>query len=95
MFVVLLEFATNKSQAAHFMEGHKAWLQRGFDDGVFQLSGSVLPAAGGAVLAHGVTRAELEQRVAQDPFVAEGVVGAKIIEIAPSRASEPLAFLLA
>lgn len=34
MFIVLLKFSGNKAQAGQFMEGHKEWIKRGFDDGV-------------------------------------------------------------
>ncbi|QGW82632.1 YciI family protein [Variovorax paradoxus] len=94
MFIVLLKFSGNKANAAQWMEGHKAWLQRGFDDGVFMLSGSLKPNQGGAVLAHRTTMAELQARVDADPFVAENVVSAEIMEIAPARADERLGFLL-
>ncbi len=94
MFVVLLKFSTNKAEAARFMEGHKAWLQRGFDDGMFLLAGSLQPQLGGAILAHNATLAELQARVKDDPFVAENVVSAEILEIAPTRADDRLAFLL-
>ena len=46
MFVVLLKFSDNKGQAGQFMEGHKEWLKRGFDDGVFLLAGSLQPNSG-------------------------------------------------
>jgi uncharacterized protein YciI len=94
MFVVLLKFSRNKSRAGQLMEGHKAWIKRGFDDGVFLLTGSLRPDLGGAVVAHNTARADLEQRVNEDPFVAEGVVSAEILEIAPSKAAEPLGFLV-
>ncbi len=93
MFIVLLKFAANRSQASAFMEGHKAWLRRGFDDGVFLLAGSLQPDQGGGILAHGVSRADLERRVNDDPFVAENVVAAEVIELSPSRTDERLAFL--
>ena len=35
MFFVLLRFSDNKGRATQFMEGHKEWIKRGFDDGVF------------------------------------------------------------
>ncbi len=95
MFVVTLKFSANKAQAPHFMEGHNAWITRGFDDGVFLMTGSIQPGAGGAVLAHNVTRADLQARVESDPFVAENVVSADILEIAPGRIDERLAFLKA
>jgi len=94
MFIVLLRFA-DKSKAGPLMEGHKAWIKRGFDDGVFLLVGGLQPNLGGGIVAHNVTRAELESRVSDDPFVAEKVVTAEILEIAPSRADSRLSFLAA
>jgi uncharacterized protein YciI len=94
MFVVLLKFSINKAEAGRFMDGHKAWLKRGFDDGVFLLAGSLQPQLGGAILAHDTTLAALQARVNDDPFVAENVVTVEILEIAPSRADDRLAFLL-
>ncbi len=94
MFIVLLKFSDNKAQAGSFMDGHNDWIKRGFDDGVFLLSGSLQPKAGGAVVAHNTTLAELEGRVNEDPFVAENVVSAEIIEITAARTDDRLAFLL-
>ena len=94
MFVILLKFSDNKSQAGQFMEGHNDWIKQGFEDGVFLVSGSLQPNAGGAVVVHNVTRAELETRVNSDPFVAENVVRAEILEITAARTDERLAFLV-
>ncbi len=94
MFIVLLKFADNKSRASELMDGHNAWLARGFDDGAFVLAGSLADGQGGAIVAHGADRAELERRVAEDPFVVEGVVRAEYLEIAPAKAAERLEFLL-
>lgn len=93
MFVVALRFSANKAQAPQFMAAHNAWIKRGFDEGIFLLTGSLQPGAGGAVIAHKISRGDLEARVKQDPFVAEGVVAADILEIAPGRTDERLAFL--
>jgi uncharacterized protein YciI len=94
MHIVLLKFAGHKDQAPHHMDGHNAWLKRGFDDGVFVLAGTLQPRQGGAIVAHGCTLEELQTRVAEDPFVAAGVVQAEYMEISPSKADERLAFLL-
>jgi uncharacterized protein YciI len=94
MFVVLLRFSSNKGQAGRFMEGHKEWIRRGFDDGVFLLVGSLQPNSGGGIVVHNTSLAALQSRVNADPFVAEDVVSAEILEIAPSRADERLGFLL-
>lgn len=94
MFVVLLRFSRNKGQAGRLMQDHKEWIKRGFDDGVFLVVGSLQPNLGGAIVAHDTSLPDLEQRVNEDPFVAEGVVSAEILEIAPSKADERLEFLL-
>ena len=93
MFIVMLKFSDNKEQVPQFMEAHKAWLNQGFSDGVFVLAGTLQPNLGGGVMAINCSREELEVRVSEDPFVAENVVTAEIIEITPSMTSEQLAFL--
>ncbi|WP_432196614.1 YciI family protein [Streptomyces sp. bgisy027] len=94
MFVVLLRFSDNKAAAAQHMAGHQEWIKRGLDDGVFLLVGSIQPGLGGVVLAHNISPEELHKRVDEDPFVAQDVVTAEIIEIAPGMADERLSFLL-
>jgi len=93
MFIVLLRFSDNKGQAGQFMDAHKEWIERGFDDGVFALAGSLQPSAGGAIMAHNTSLPDLQARVNDDPFVAENVVSAEILEIAPSKTDDRLAFL--
>ena len=93
MFIVLLKFSDSKGRAGQFMEGHKEWIKRGFDDGVFLLVGNLQPNLGGGIMAHNASLAELQGRVNADPFVAEGVVSAEILEITPSRADERLKFI--
>ena len=94
MFVVLLKFSDNKGKASQFMEGHKEWIKRGFDDGVFLLVGSLQPNLGGGIVAHNTSLPDLQSRVNADPFVAENVVKAEILEITPSQADARLKFLL-
>lgn len=93
MFIVTLKFTADKSRAPQFMDGHLEWIKRGFEDGVFLLTGSVQPSVGGAVIAHHISRSDLESRVSEDPFVAERIVSADILEIAPGRTDERLNFL--
>jgi uncharacterized protein YciI len=93
MFIILLRFAENRGQAGALMSSHNAWIQQGFDDGIFFLVGSLPPASGGAIMASGVSADELRRRVELDPFVVDGVVTAEIIEIAPNRLDERLQFL--
>ena len=94
MFVILLKFADNKSQASQFMDAHNAWIDRGFEDGVFLMVGSLQPNQGGAILAQSSSLAELEARVSQDPFVEQQIVTAEVLDISPARTADQLAFLL-
>lgn len=94
MFLVLLKFSANRASAPQFLDGHKAWIGRGVADGKFLLVGSLQPKAGGAIMAHDITRADLEARVAEDPFVAEDVVAAEILHIAPNHTDARLSFLM-
>jgi len=99
MFIVLLQFSGNKSQALEFMLGHKEWIKRGIDEGVFLVVGSLKPAktngkGGGGIIAHNTSLEELQQRVNDDPFVVENVVTAEVLEISPNQVDERLNFLL-
>ncbi len=95
MYVVLLRFSSNKGRASQFMEGHNAWIKRGFDDGVFLMTGSLQPKFGGGILAHNTSLPDLQARVNADPFVVENVVSAEILEIAPTQTDKRLDFLRA
>ncbi len=94
MFIVLLKFSDNKAKASQSMEGHKEWIKRGFDDGVFLLVGSLQPNLGGGIVAHNTSLPALQGRVNGDPFVVGDVVSAEILEIMPSKADERLKFML-
>ena len=94
MFIVLLKFSDNKGQASQFMEGHNEWIKRGFDDGIFLLLGGLQPNLGGAVVAHNTSLSDLQARVNEDPFVAENIVSAEILEITPAKTDERVNFLL-
>jgi uncharacterized protein YciI len=94
MFIILLRFAANKDRAGAFMQAHNAWIDRGMQEGVFVIVGSLKPNLGGAIVAHAASAADLKTRIDSDPFVENGVVSAEILEISPSKADPRLAFLL-
>jgi uncharacterized protein YciI len=95
MLVTFLKFAENRAAAPEIMAAHNDWIAQGFADGVFLCIGSLQPAAGGAILAHGESRADHDARIAADPFVVEGIVTAETYEIDPKRTVAALDFLKA
>ncbi len=94
MFFILLKFSDNKNKASQFMDGHKMWIKQGFDDSVFLAAGSLQPGLGGALLAHNTTLENLQKRVNSDPFVAENVVTAEVLEVTPSMVDEQFKVIL-
>lgn len=95
MFIVFLKFSAGKARAAELMPAHKSWIRQGLDDGVFLLVASLQPQAGGVILAHGLSRPELDARLCEDPFVREDVVRPEVFETTPNLADPRLAFLAA
>ncbi len=59
MFVVTLKYSSNKDQVSQFVEGHKAWIKRGFDAGVFLLAGGLQPNLGSGILSHNTSLPDL------------------------------------
>lgn len=95
MFVTFLKFSQNRAAAPESMAAHDEWIARGFADGVFLCVGSLQPAAGGAIFAHGESRAAHDARIAADPFVVQGIVTAETHEIDPKRTVSALDFVKA
>ena len=93
MFVILLKFAENRHLAGAHLAGHNDWIRQGVDDGALLLVGSLSGGQGGAIIAHGLARADLEKRLEADPFVAERIVTPEIIEIQPAVTDHRLAFI--
>jgi uncharacterized protein YciI len=94
MFIVLLRFAENRAAAASHMPAHQQWITQGLTDQVFLLVGGIQPGLGGALLAHNTSLAQLQERVAEDPFVVHRVVDAEVLQIAPGIADPRLNFLM-
>lgn len=94
MFVVSLRLTGSREQAAPWMAAHKDWLQAGFDDGVFLAAGNLHGQPGGGILVHGLEEAAVRARLAQDPFVANGLVEVELSGFTPAKTDSRLQFLL-
>lgn len=88
----VLRLADGTKVSEHLV-GHRLWLEQGFNDHVFVLTGGIPQAGGGAILASGMSLAELTVRLAEDPFVVHGVVTPEIIELDTTMNDPRLAFL--
>ncbi|PKU21501.1 YciI family protein [Telmatospirillum siberiense] len=95
MFIVILRYTAPLADLDKVVDAHREWVGKGFSDGVFLLSGPQNPRTGGAILAHGLSRGELDARLAQDPFNKGRLADYEVIELAPRAADPRLDFLLA
>jgi len=94
VFILSVDYLVPLDQIDQALDAHRAWVDKGFQDGLFLLSGPKNPRTGGAILAHGNDRAALEARIAEDPFVVRGLVRYTLHEMAPRTADPRLAFLI-
>ena len=92
--VVSLTYTAPLERIDARMTDHVAWLEQGYDQGLFVASGRQVPRTGGVVLIRGHRR-EVEALVASDPFVAGGLAVAEITEFTANMAADGLAELLA
>ncbi|MEG3087929.1 YciI family protein [Sphingomonas sp. PB4P5] len=92
--LILLDYVAPLAEVDAQMAAHVAWLERGFDAGVFLIAGRQDPRVGGVIVARG-ERAEAEALSASDPFVTSGVATARVIAFNASFAAPEIAALLA
>lgn len=89
MFILSLTYVKPQEEADRLMEPHIAWVQQGYDTGMFLASGRKVPRTGGVILARG-NRAAIETFVAHDPFAVHGVADYDIKEVALTRTADGL-----
>lgn len=91
--LITLSYAASLDAVDAHMSAHVAWLNQGFDNGLFLIAGRQVPRVGGMILSRG-RRAEVEALAATDPFITSGVATFTVTEVAASMATDSLAALL-
>lgn len=67
-FVLEGEYLVPFEELADLVPTHRAFLQKGYDDGFFLCSGPQIPARGGFLIARAELLAKLQELLAQEPF---------------------------
>lgn len=93
MFVVSLTYQCELHEIDAHLPGHIDFLERCYSAGLFLASGRKVPRTGGIILAHHMTRAELEQLLTQDPFHQHNLASYDITEFVPTKTCQPFDFL--
>jgi uncharacterized protein YciI len=73
MHIVTLTYVADLAEIDASLRDHVAWLDENHSDGVFLASGRQEPRLGGVILADGITRDELDGRLALDPLNQRGL----------------------
>lgn len=94
MFVSTLTYVVELDRIEAALPDHVAWLDRQYADGAALLSGRQQPRVGGVILWRPMDRAEVEGRIAGDPFVARGLATVAIVEFRPTKAASGLEALI-
>jgi uncharacterized protein YciI len=82
MFTVVSRYTVPPDQMADQAEAHRAWARSHLETGHFVAIGPEVPLQGGIALAVGVTRAEIEEWINEDPYYVHGLVQYEIREYA-------------
>ncbi len=90
MFIVSLHYTAPLDVVDALLDRHVVWLRKAYADGAFLASGRKEPRTGGVIIAVG-PRADLQARLAEDPFSQAGVARYDITEFIPTMTVEALA----
>ncbi|MGZ5202802.1 MAG: YciI family protein [Telluria sp.] len=91
MFIISLTYTVPIEQIDGHLAAHRAFLAEQYARGTFLMSGRKVPRDGGIIIAQGVTRAEVEALIRQDPFHEANVARYDIVEFAPTMTAAALA----
>ncbi|NWK94153.1 GTP cyclohydrolase [Sphingobium lactosutens] len=86
MFIISLTYTAPIEVLDGLLADHRAWLDRGIEDGWLLLAGRREPRTGGILIARG-EKAEIAAKAATDPFVVNGAASFDLIEFLPARAA--------
>jgi len=84
MFLILLQYIRPLTAIEHYLEAHKAFLDKYYKSGQFILSGRKKPRSGGLIICKASSRKEVEQIISEDPFDKYQLAMYEIIEFEPT-----------
>lgn len=84
MFLILLQYVRPLASVDHFMEQHKAFLNKYFQSGNFIFAGRRKPRTGGLILCRAENRRAVEKIISEDPFDQNNLAMYEIIEFQPT-----------
>ena len=93
MFLIDVQYVMSLEEVDEALADHVAFLNENYARGIFVVSGRKIPRTGGIILARGLSRAELDALLAQDPFQQRGIAVYQVTEFVASMAAPDVAAL--
>ncbi len=94
MFIIDLHYTAPLPAIDAAMGAHMKFLNACYKNKLFLASGRKVPRTGGIILAVGSSKAAMEELMAQDPFVANGLASVTVTEFQTSQTSPEFKNLL-
>jgi len=85
MYIIILNYKVDLTEVNRHLEAHRAYLDQNYAKGAFVASGPQNPRTGGVILCNAVSRDEVEDIIATDPFNINEVADYSIIEFSPTK----------
>jgi uncharacterized protein YciI len=81
MFLLISKYLVGIKEVEGRLPQHGAWVEKGYEDGRILLSGRLVPPEGGAIVARGDDREEVEKWIEGDPFHVHGIAEYQVFEL--------------
>lgn len=85
MIIIELTYIAALTEIDMHLEAHAAFLEKYYTSGKFIASGRKVPRDGGIILATGLTKAEAEELIKEDPFYKHHLAKYTITEFAVTK----------
>ena len=82
-FIVEINYTVPTEQLGDMTDQHRAFLQKGYDQGWLLCSGPRVPRTGGIVVARAPTLEDLQSFFANDPYKLSGMATYQFVEFQP------------
>ncbi|MVT44286.1 GTP cyclohydrolase [Chitinophaga oryziterrae] len=84
MYLIMLQYIRPVAAVEHYMDQHRAFLDKFYKSGQFILAGRRKPKSGGVILCKASSRKEVEQIMSEDPLDKYQLALYEIIEFEPT-----------
>jgi uncharacterized protein YciI len=84
MFVLILKYMASLEKIDELVPAHRQFLNKNYLRSKFICSGAQVPRTGGIILCNATDKEEVQQIIAEDPFLIHGAAHYDIIEFTPS-----------